>query len=183
MKKITHKGAEVHLVAHVNQMYFRFIGPSTPIDAIWAHLNSTEVRKRGWTNLADIRLEESTKYKRIIQRLPSGLLDVVIIHPSGLISWPYHDFIMVVEDGQDSEIPPGGFFKRLASKLFVPLLEEWTSTLWEKGLETDGVYDKPWDHSKLIEVHNGEGVTVYQAHTSPTETWEKIVQNIIKKGG
>jgi hypothetical protein len=170
MKEINYRGAKVYLVAYIDNYFLHFIGPQTALEAVWAHLNTSEVRRTGRTNIG-VSLEEGVRYKRIQQRLPSGLFDMVMVHPQALITNTEQDFFLICEE--PTETPPDAFFDILNQRLRLPILKEWAGELWKKGLKAKHFWQN------LIYERSGEGAFGYLVFASNTEAWEKIVKEIV----
>lgn len=169
MRKINHRGAEVFVIRELETKYYEFIGPSSALEAVYAYLNSTDVRRNGYTTIG-VHLDEHTKYKRFMLRLSTGMYNMALLHPSGLIS-SEGEYLFISPTRLDD--PPENFFDILNSRIRVPILREWENELWKQGR----IKKERW--YELIEEKVGDGVYGYIVHPEFTDTWESIVLEII----
>ena len=124
-------------------LYLRMVGAETIIGAIWAKLSGKEGRGKKWTSDVTIPIpgrqypdhiaaQKGVTYKTIRTRLPSGYVDLAMIHPLLTVAEdsPKGFYLLSYEDGM-----PANFFGRLNKALSIPLKPEWAEWLWKEGLE------------------------------------------------
>jgi hypothetical protein len=169
MRKVSYSGAEATLIAAVSEKYYRFVGEAVALEAIWGYLNTTDVRRSGWTSIG-IRLEERIKYKRFTCRLDTGMYDMAMLHPMGLKTSD-EQYLFVMPEKSDE--PPEHFFNVLNRRVRVPIIQEWSTFLWQAGKERK----HNWEY--LINEMDGDGEVGYVLHSEFTTDWETIVREII----
>ena len=122
-------------------LYLRMAGNEATVNAVWAVLSSKEHRSKKWSSPVKIpvpgqaytkgvALQKGVVYKTLRTRLPSGMIDLALLHPR----------LTVAEDAPsgfylltyDEDIPVG-FFERLNASLSIPLKAQWEVWLWEQG--------------------------------------------------
>lgn len=119
-------------------LFLRIVGEEPTINAIWARLMAKSHREKKYSS--GVQIPTGTKsyriaaqkaaYKTLRSRLPSGLVDLAIIHPRLTLSEDNHrGFYLVTYDQQI----PSSWFARLNRSLAVPLKPEWSEWLWQLG--------------------------------------------------
>lgn len=179
MREVVHRGAKANIIAEVSEYFYQLVGEGTVLEAIWAYINSTEVRKNGYTHKSlDIHLETKMPYKRFTKRLKSGLYENRIIHPAAIATWPASNFLVITEDGSDDV--PKGFYERLSLRMRVPMLPEWASALWQAGRLTRSFYGQDYRRDTLISKRSGDQATGWYVKAGDTEMWERIIVEHVK---
>ncbi len=120
--------------------FLRYVGDETVVNAIWARLVSKETREKAYTSGVTLSLPgqqypenialEKWTYKTLRTRLPSGLVDLALIHPMLTVSEDNEAgfYILTYSDGV-----PSGFIERLNRSLALPLQPEWAPWLLTAG--------------------------------------------------
>ncbi|MEW5957711.1 MAG: hypothetical protein AB1801_08315 [Chloroflexota bacterium] len=120
-------------------LFLRIIGAEPAVNAIWAKLSGKEGRGKKWASEVSIPIpgrsypqyvaaQKHVTYRTLRSRLPSGMVDLVLIHPFLTVAEDTERgfYLLSYEDG----VPPG-FFARLNKSLAIPLKPEWELWLWE----------------------------------------------------
>ena len=121
--------------------FLRMVGDEPTVNAIWARLSSRETRGKAWSSGVQIQipgrtypeyvaLEKAVTYKTVRSRLPSGMIDLALIHPLLTLAEDDEFGFYVLSYAEDV---PVGFFDRLNRTLAIPLQAEWTPWLWTLG--------------------------------------------------
>ncbi len=126
-------------------LYLRMAGPETAVGAIWARLSARDARRKSKYG-SDVQIPDKKnahhphyvstqpgiRYRTLRTRLPSGLVDLVMIHPLLTVAENQGDFQLLTYQGD----VPNSFFSRLNSSLPLPLKAEWASWLWQQGQQS-----------------------------------------------
>ena len=132
----------VDFIDHTDGLLFlRLVGPEPTINAIWARLSAREYRGQKWKTGVIIPipgrsypervgLAKQITYRTLRQRLPSGMIDLAMVHPSLTVSEdkPEGFYLLTYESGR-----PTGFYDRLNACLTIPLKPDWAAWLWTQG--------------------------------------------------
>ena len=132
----------VDFIDHADGLWFlRWVGPEPTVNAIWARLSAREYRGQKWKTGVIIPilgrsypervgLAKQITYRTLRQRLPSGMIDLAMVHPSLTVSEdkPEGFYLLTYESGR-----PTGFYDRLNACLTIPLKPDWATWLWTKG--------------------------------------------------
>ncbi len=124
--------------------FLRMVGDEPTVNAIWARLSSRDARGKAWSSGVKIlvpgrhypehvALMKGVTYKTVRTRLPSGMIDLALIHPRLTVAEDneYGFFVLSYTDSV-----PTGFFERLNRTLAIPLQDTWTPWLWELGQQS-----------------------------------------------
>jgi hypothetical protein len=121
-------------------LYLRMVGEEPTINAIWSRLSAREYREKKYQTEVTVEIPgqaypdrvaaQKVVYKTLRARLPSGLVDLAMLHPRLTVSEDNEQgfFLLTYETGT-----PTGFFARLNRCLSIPLKEEWADWLWREG--------------------------------------------------
>ncbi len=122
-------------------LYLRMVGIEPTVNAIWAKLSAKESRGKKWGSDVSIPIDgqsspqyvtaqKSVTYRTVRTRLPSGMVDLALIHPCLTVAEDNRRgfYSLTYDDGV-----PSGFFDRLNRCLAIPLQPAWTAWLWEQG--------------------------------------------------
>ncbi|MCB0176458.1 MAG: hypothetical protein KDJ97_38525 [Anaerolineae bacterium] len=132
----------VDFIDHTEGLWFlRLAGPEPTVNAIWARLLAREYRGQKWKTGVIIPilgrsypervgLAKQITYRTLRQRLPSGMIDLAMVHPSLTVSEdkPEGFYLLTYESGL-----PTGFYDRLNACLTIPLKPDWAAWLWTQG--------------------------------------------------
>lgn len=129
-------------------LYLRLVGAESTVNAIWARLSAKEGRGKKWTSAVQIPITgqsypkrvaacKGVTYRTLRARLPSGMVDLAMIHP----------LLTVAEDSErgfylvtyDQGCPPA-FFARLNQCLSIPLKPDWAAWLWRCGQQSQAFW-------------------------------------------
>lgn len=150
-------------------LYLRMAGAEPTVNAIWAKLSAKEGRGKKWNSPVQIPLpgqsypkgvaaQKGTTYRTLRTRLPSGLIDLALLHPILTVAEDSERgfYLLTYEDGV-----PSGFFERLNRTLSIPLDPAWADWLWDQGqhpqsrftLRTQTIYEngQPVEQEQLLE--------------------------------
>lgn len=157
-------------------LYLRIVGDEPTVNAIWSRLSAREYREKKYESQVQVAIPGRTEYvaaqkavyKTLRSRLPTGLVDLAMIHPYLTVSEDGEAgfFLLTYESGM-----PDGFFARLNRCLSIPLKEEWAAWLWAKG-------QKPqtwWAIETKEEYENGQPVErqhLVQTSQTPISKYE-----------
>lgn len=140
-------------------LYLRLAGAEPTVNAIWAKLSAKDGRGKKWNSPVQIQIpgqsypkwvaaQKGTTYRTLRTRLPSGLIDLALLHPALTVAEDSERgfYLLTYEDGA-----PSGFFERLNRTLSIPLDPAWADWLWDKGqqpqsrftLRTQTEYERP----------------------------------------
>lgn len=119
--------------------YLRMAGAEPTVNAIWAYLSAKDSRRQKWSSKVQVpgkpyprrvAAEKSVTYRTLRARLPSGMVDVAMIHPRLTVAEDNEQgfFLLTYETGV-----PTGFFARLNKCLAIPIRADWTDWLWTHG--------------------------------------------------
>ena len=143
-------------------LYLRMVGHEVAVNAIWAKLVAYDSRGKTWDSKVRVPTPQNqysesfgvacakhVSYRTVQNRLPSGQVDLALIHPSMTVSEDSPESFYALTHGPD--IPPG-FFDRLNRQLQIAILPEWETWLWEQGqqaqrFEAEGT-KREWDNKK-----------------------------------
>lgn len=122
-------------------LYLRLAGAEPVVNAIWAKLSAREGRGKKWGSEVAIPIpgrsypqyvtaQKSVTYRTLRTRLPSGLIDLALVHPQLTVAEdrPKGFYLLTYEAGL-----PTDFFGRLNKSLSIPLKPEWATWLWKLG--------------------------------------------------
>jgi hypothetical protein len=188
-------------------LYLRMVGDEPTVNAIWSRLSAREYREKKYESQVQVAIPGRTEYvaaqkvvyKTLRSRLPTGLVDLVMIHPCLTISEDSEAgfFLLTYESGM-----PDGFFARLNRCLSIPLKEEWATWLWAEGqkaqtwlaIETKEEYEdgQPVERQNLVQTsqtpiskHESRGrVACYRVRTrGPYKAaWLQIIREQLGLG-
>lgn len=126
-------------------LFFRIAGPETTVNAVQAYLSRHDPKRHkhdskvlvwpawGKRDPAHVMTEKGWRYRTIRKRLPSGAVDLAMIHPRLTLAEDKKDSFLLLT--YDSGVPVN-FFSRLNRILPIPLRPEWASWLWEIGQQS-----------------------------------------------
>ena len=129
--------------SHEGVSYLRFVGEETVVMAIWSRLVAKDYREKAYSSEVTLHFPgqehpenialQKWVYKTLRARLPSGYIDLALIHPLLTITEddPSSFYILTYDSGI-----PAGFFERLNKSLALPLNPEWATWLWEAGQQS-----------------------------------------------
>lgn len=149
--------------------YLRMAGAEPTVNAIWAYLSAKDSRRQKWSSAVQIpapgksyphrvAAEKSVTYRTLRARLPSGMVDMAMIHPRLTVAEDNEQgfFLLTDETGV-----PTGFFARLNKCLAIPIRANWTDWLWIQGqqlqvrwtVQTETHYEgnQPVETQELVE--------------------------------
>ncbi len=122
-------------------LFLRIAGPETTTGAVWAKLSARSKRRQskhgsevyipGQSDQYPtyVSAQRGVRYRTLRTQLPSGLVDLAMIHPDLTVVENKDGFyILTYEDGV-----PAGFFNRLNTVLSIPLKPEWEPWLWQES--------------------------------------------------
>lgn len=121
-------------------LYLRLAGAETAVNAIWAYLSARESRGKKWGSQVRIPMAgrspqyvsaaKQMTYRTLRTRLPSGMVDLAMMHPRLTVSEdkPVGFYLVTYEPG----LPPN-FYDRLNACLTIPLKPDWATWLWIQG--------------------------------------------------
>ena len=121
-------------------LYLRMVGEEPTVNAIWSRLSAREYREKKYESGVQVEIPgrqyaeylaaQKVVYKTLRARLPTGLIDLAMIHPRLTVSEDNEQgfLLLTYESGV-----PGGFFTRLNRCLSIPLKDEWQAWLWTEG--------------------------------------------------
>ena len=121
-------------------LYLRMVGEEPSVNAIWARLSARETRTKKYSSHVTIPTSDQTgtvyvaaqkaRYKTLRTRLPSGLIDLMMVHPRLTVAEDsYKGFYLLTYDTGT----PVHFFDRLNRTLSIPLQPDWADWLWTVG--------------------------------------------------
>jgi hypothetical protein len=159
-------------------LYLRIAGAEPTVNAIWARLMAKETRGKKWGSSIQIPIPgrsypeyvaaDKAVYKTLRSRLPSGLVDLALIHPCLTVSDDTEQgfFLLTYEAG-----PPVSFFPRLNKTLSIPLQPEWAEWLWVEGQKLQA-----WMTVETYEEQQGgqavEGQRLVQTSQTPIHRYD-----------
>ncbi|MCG3209302.1 MAG: hypothetical protein FOGNACKC_02923 [Anaerolineae bacterium] len=190
--------------------YLRLAGPEPTVNAVWAYLAGRDRRRHKWQSEVTIPrsgqayplrvlAETGVTYRRLRTALPSGLIDLALIHPRLTVAedseWGFH--LLSYDEG----CPPA-FFARLNQCLSIPIQAAWTDWLWRCGqqpqatwsLKTRTRYDgrQPVEVEELVEdsvqpirrLDSLGQVACYavECHDEHKAAWLQIIRTELKLG-
>ena len=144
-------------------VYLEMVGAKQAVRANWAALVGGRVQ---WIGRQRIELDGMKNHKLVQAALPCGWSDYVLIHKQASLQAmnPQEPFYLLDESKQQI---PALFYAMLNKCLAIPLLEDWSDYLWERGRE-----------EKLIALLNegvGQGYAAWRVLPAP-EAWQQVVQ-------
>lgn len=157
-------GVQAILIGLVNNsdsdlLYLRMVGHEVAVNAIWAKLVAYDSRGKAWGSRVRVPTPENkhsessgvacakhVSYRTVQNRLPSGQVDLALLHPALTVSEDSTESFYCLTHGPEI---PFGFFDRLNRQLQIAILPEWEAWLWEQGqkpcsFETEGT-KRYWD--------------------------------------
>ena len=163
-------GVQALLVSSAEPYFFQLVGPLTAIEAMYAHLTSTGVRRNGWTGYG-FRIQPGVQYQRRSRQMTNQMTEMIIFHPALLANWAEGNFIIVT----DVEGMPDAFFSRLSLNLTLPILDEWADALWQEGQHVDSGLPP------ITQVNTVGGVYAWKIMTKDKylPIWHTIIKNIL----
>jgi hypothetical protein len=120
--------------------YLRMVGTHNAVRAIWAGLVGDNKRQRKAKTNWEVKIGSShvqvgaVKYHTVSAVLPSGQLDLVMLHPFCTVANASSTVVFIAD--AEAEGPPPGWFERLNAACKLPLLPGWAELLWERGQNT-----------------------------------------------
>lgn len=124
-------------------LYLRMVGYEVAVNAIWAKLVAYDSRGKAWGSRVRVQTPQNkysesfgiacakhVTYRTVQTRLPSGQVDLALLHPSLTVSEDSPESFYTLIHGPDI---PSGFFDRLNRQLQIAILPEWEAWLWEQG--------------------------------------------------
>lgn len=121
-------------------LYLRLVGEEPTVNAIWSRLSAREYREKKYDSGVQVEIPgrqypeylaaQKVVYKTLRTRLPTGLIDLAMIHPRLTVSEDSEQgfLLLTYERGV-----PSGFLARLNRCLSIPLKDDWQAWLWREG--------------------------------------------------
>lgn len=163
-------GVQTLLVSAAEPYFFQLVGPLTAIEAMYAHLTSTSVRRSGWTGYG-FRTVSGVKYQRRTRQMSNQMVEMIIFHPALMAHWSEGNFIILA----DEEGMPDAFFSRLSLNLTLPILEQWAEALWQGGQRADSGLPP----ITKIETEGNIYAWKIMAGERFQPAWHKLIKNIL----